>query len=92
MIAASKGKTSFVRLLLEHGADINAEDSVRISRQISLCLVFCASFVFVTKVVNARMAGQHFILLPKRGMMRLLQICWIMELPLIKLKWEGGQH
>lgn len=29
MIAASKGKAAFVRLLLEHGADINSEDAVR---------------------------------------------------------------
>lgn len=28
MIASSKGKANFVRLLLEHGADINTDDAV----------------------------------------------------------------
>ena len=30
MIAATRGKTSFVRALIEHGADINLEDNVRL--------------------------------------------------------------
>lgn len=31
MVAVIRGKANFVRALLEHGADINAEDSVRLS-------------------------------------------------------------
>jgi len=75
MLAAQKGKAAFVRTLLEHGADINAIDSVWEKAKLAKKSFAYAKCVILQFLILFRIIGVRYFLQQKRAMMRLWQIC-----------------
>lgn len=80
--AATKGKANFVRILLNHNADVNAEDQVYLIRPKALVVFLACSFQLQYLLIGdfSRITGLLCCVLPKRATSRSFRSCLI-EMP-----------
>ena len=68
MVAAQLGKVKFVKSLVEHGADINAEDGVRFLILLSWWWQMCHVSWPLCVLIFDRTIGRRCYLPPKKAM------------------------